>query len=105
MSIGHVGFLPGRSDTMTPDLRTSYLGLRLSNPLVVSASPLSGSLDTLRRLEEAGAAAVVMHSLFEEQVEHEELHVHHVMEMGAHAQPEACAYFPELDAAHDRLRH
>jgi len=82
---------------MTPDLRTSYLGLRLSNPLVVSASPLSGSLDTLRRLEEAGAAAVVMHSLFEEQVEHEELHVHHVMEMGAHAQPEACAYFPELD--------
>jgi dihydroorotate dehydrogenase (fumarate) len=82
---------------MTPDLRTTYLGLELTNPLVVSASPLSGSLDTLRRLEEAGAAAVVMQSLFEEQVEHEELHVHHVLEEGSWTQPEACAYFPELD--------
>jgi len=82
---------------MTPDLRTGYLGLELSNPLVASASPLSARLDTLRRLEEAGAGAVVMQSLFEEQVEHEELHVHHVLETGSHSQPEACAYFPELD--------
>jgi dihydroorotate dehydrogenase (fumarate) len=81
----------------TPDMRTRYLGLELSNPVVVSASPLSASLDTLRRLAEAGAGAVVMQSLFEEQVEHEELHVHHVMEVGAQSQPEACAYFPELD--------
>ena len=82
---------------MTPDLRTAYLGLELSNPLVASASPLSANLDTLRRLEEAGAAAVVLQSLFEEQVEHEELHVHHVTEQGAGIRPEACAYFPELD--------
>ena len=82
---------------MTPDLRTAYLGLELSNPLVASASPLSANLDTLRRLEEAGAAAVVLQSLFEEQVEHEELHVHHVVVEGAGARPEACAYFPELD--------
>jgi dihydroorotate dehydrogenase (fumarate) len=82
---------------MTPDLRTTYLGLELSNPVVASASPLSANLDTLRRLEEAGAGAVVLQSLFEEQVEHEELHVHHVLEAGAGAQPEACAYFPELD--------
>lgn len=81
----------------TPDLRTTYLGMELSSPLVASASPLSASLDALRRLEEAGAAAVVLQSLFEEQLEHEELHVHHVMEAGAGAQPEACAYFPELD--------
>jgi dihydroorotate dehydrogenase (fumarate) len=82
---------------MTPDLRTDYLGLQLSSPVVASASPLSANLSTLRRLEESGAAAVVLQSLFEEQVEHEELHVHHVMESGAHSQPEACAYFPELD--------
>jgi len=81
----------------TPDLRTTYLGLELSNPVVASASPLSGSLDTLRRLEDAGAGAVVLQSLFEEQIEHEELHVHHVMEAGAGTQPETCAYFPELD--------
>lgn len=82
---------------MTPDLRTTYLGLELANPLAASASPLSARLDTLRRLEEAGAGAVVLQSLFEEQVEHEELHVHHVMEMGSGAHAEACAYFPELD--------
>ncbi|HXM55169.1 MAG TPA: dihydroorotate dehydrogenase-like protein [Candidatus Dormibacteraeota bacterium] len=80
-----------------PDLRTTYLGLELSNPVVASASPLSASLDALRRLEEAGAGAVVLQSLFEEQIEHEELHVHHVLEAGAGTQPEACAYFPELD--------
>jgi dihydroorotate dehydrogenase (fumarate) len=83
---------------MTPDLRTSYLGLELSSPLVVSASPLSANLDTLRRLEEAGAGAVVMQSLFEEQIEHEELHVHsNVMKAGTGSHPEACGYFPELD--------
>jgi len=81
----------------TPDLRTTYLGLELSNPLVASASPLSAGLDTLLRLEEAGAGAVVLQSLFEEQIEHEELHVHHVLETGSHSQPEACGYFPELD--------
>ncbi len=53
---------------MTPDLSTTYLGLPLSSPLVASASPLTGSLDTLRALEEAGAAAVVLPSLFEERV-------------------------------------
>jgi len=81
---------------MTPDLRTTYLGLELSSPLVASASPLSADLDMLRRLEEAGAAAVVLPSLFEEQIEHEELHVNHLLEMGA-GHVEACGYFPELD--------
>jgi dihydroorotate dehydrogenase (fumarate) len=82
---------------MTPDLRTTYLDLELSNPVVVSACPLSADLDALRRLEEAGAGAIVMQSLFEEQIEHDELHVHDVLEEGTHSQPEACGYFPELD--------
>jgi len=54
------------------DLSTEYLGLKLANPLVPSASPLSRSLDTARQLEDAGAAAIVMHSLFEEELSHEE---------------------------------
>ena len=58
---------------MSVDLRTSYLGLELRNPLVASASPLTGHLEILRRMAEAGAAAVVMPSLFEEQLEREEL--------------------------------
>ncbi len=56
----------------TVDLSTDYLGLKLSNPLVPSASPLSRSLDTARQLEDAGAAAIVMYSLFEEELHHEE---------------------------------
>ncbi len=58
---------------MTLDLTTTYLGLQLKNPLVASASPLSKKVDTLRRLEDAGAAAVVMYSLFEEQITTESL--------------------------------
>ena len=54
---------------MAPDLSTTYLGLQLASQLVPSASPLSRSLDTIRRMEDAGAAAVVLHSLFEEQIE------------------------------------
>jgi dihydroorotate dehydrogenase (fumarate) len=56
---------------MTPDLSTTYLGLQLASPLVPSASPLSRSIDSIRRMEDAGAAAIVLHSLFEEQIEFE----------------------------------
>ena len=55
-----------------PDLSTTYLGLRLKNPLVPSSSPLSHDLDAILHLEDAGAAAIVMHSLFEEDVRHDE---------------------------------
>ncbi len=82
---------------MSVDLRTTYLGLELRNPLVASASPLTGSLDALRRLQDAGAGAVVVQSLFEEQIEHEDLEVHHVLETGAESFPEALSYFPELE--------
>lgn len=82
---------------MTPDLSTRYLGLDLASPLVASASPLTGNLDTLRELEAAGAAAVVLPSLFEEQIEHEELQLTAVLEHGTESFGEALSYFPELE--------
>jgi dihydroorotate dehydrogenase (fumarate) len=82
---------------MTPDLETVYLGLELRNPVIASASPLTGDLDTLRALEAAGAGAVVLPSLFEEQIEHEEVELHQALEHGAHSFGEALTYFPELD--------
>ncbi len=82
---------------MSVDLRSRYLGLDLANPIVASASPLTGNLDSLRRLEEAGVAAVVLPSLFEEQIEHEDTALHHTLELGAWSQGEALSYFPEMD--------
>ena len=82
---------------MPPDLSTVYLGLELRNPVVASASPLTGDLDTLRALEAAGAGAVVLPSLFEEQIEHEELELHEALEQGAHSFGEALTYLPDLD--------
>jgi len=79
-----------------PDLGTDYLGLALRCPLVASSSPLTGNLDDLRRLEDAGVGAVVLPSLFEEQLEAESLAVHGWLETGAEAHPEASGYFPEL---------
>jgi dihydroorotate dehydrogenase (fumarate) len=81
---------------MSADLHTTYLGLRLANPLVPSASTLSSRIDTLKRLEDAGASAVVMQSLFEEQIEHEEIQIYRHLETGAESNPEATSYFPEL---------
>jgi dihydroorotate dehydrogenase (fumarate) len=80
-----------------PDLTTTYLGLRLKNPLVASASPLSKKLDRVRRLEDAGAAAVVMYSLFEEQITHESLELDHYLSLGTHSYAESISYFPDLD--------
>jgi dihydroorotate dehydrogenase (fumarate) len=68
---------------MTPDLSTTYLGLQLASPLVPSASPLSRSLDTIRRMEDAGAAAIVLHSLFEEQIEFESHVLNRSLDMSA----------------------
>ena len=78
------------------DLSTTYLGLKLKNPLVPSASPLSKSVDTLKRLEDHGAAAVVLYSLFEEQIEHESLELNHYLTYGAESYAEATSYFPDL---------
>ena len=69
------------------DLSTTYLGLDLANPVVASSSPLTGNLDTLLELEEAGAAAVVLPSLFEEQIEHDSMAVHLGLEFGSELHP------------------
>lgn len=83
---------------MSPDLTTRYLGLELRNPLVVSASPLGRDIERLIRLEDAGAAAVVLPSLFEEQIDHESYQVHAVMEHGAESHAEALSYLPEMES-------
>jgi len=80
-----------------PDLTTTYLGLRLKNPLVASASPLSKKVDLVRQLEEAGAAAVVLYSLFEEQITHESRVLDHYLTHGTESYAEALSYFPDLD--------
>ena len=78
------------------DLTTSYLGLQLKNPLVASASPLSKKLDGVRRLEDAGISAVVMYSLFEEQIVHEGAALDHYLTRGTDSYAEALTYFPDL---------
>lgn len=78
------------------DLSTGYLGMRLRNPLVVSASPLSDRIATLRQLEECGAGAVVMRSLFEEQIEHESFDLHELLEQWTGGNSEAQDFFPAL---------
>jgi dihydroorotate dehydrogenase (fumarate) len=78
------------------DLSTSYLGLELKNPLVVSASPLSEELDNIRRMEDAGAAAVVLHSLFEEQITLESQWLDRHLSAGTESFAESLTYFPDL---------
>jgi dihydroorotate dehydrogenase (fumarate) len=79
------------------DLSTRYLGLDLPHPLMPGASPLVDDLDTVRKLEDAGAAAIVMHSLFEEQIEREQLGFLSATEEPAHSFAEAVTYFPRRD--------
>ncbi len=78
------------------DLSTTYLGLNLKNPLVAAASPLSKKLDTVRKLEDAGVSAVVMYSLFEEQITHESIALDHFLNRGTESFGEALSYFPDL---------
>lgn len=82
------------------DLTTNYLGLKLRTPLVPSASPLSQELDNLKLMEDAGASAIVLHSLFEEQIAHERLELHHNLTQGTESFAEALSYFPEPQAFH-----
>jgi dihydroorotate dehydrogenase (fumarate) len=82
------------------NLQTTYLGLTLRNPIVVGASPFCDDIDTARRLEEAGAAALVMHSLFEEQIDLEQQALLHHLETPAESTYEATSYFPHFDDYH-----
>jgi dihydroorotate dehydrogenase (fumarate) len=81
-----------------PDLSTTYLGMQLPNPFVPSASPLSRNVDTIRRMEDAGAAAVVLHSLFEEQITFESHVLDKYLTGGADSFWEALTYYPEPEA-------
>ena len=79
------------------DLTTNYLGLKLRTPLVVSASPLSEEIDNLKRMEDAGASAVVLYSIFEEQLRQDRLELNRNLENGTNSFAEALTYFPEPD--------
>ena len=82
-------------ESKMPDLRTTYLGLTLSNPLVHGASPLAKNLDNVRQMEDAGIGAVVLHSLFEEQINSDSQELDHFLFAGSESFAEALSYFPE----------
>ena len=82
------------------DLSTTYLGLKLKNPIVASASPLSRSMESMHRLEDAGTSAIVMHSLFEEQIIHEAESLDHYKSAGTESYAEALTYFPDTGDYH-----
>ncbi len=77
------------------NMTTKYLGLTLKHPVVSSASPLAQNLDGVRRLEDAGASAIVLPSLFEEQIEQEAMHMLQTMKQGTESFAEATSYLPE----------
>src|SRR5271167_695672 len=79
------------------DLSTTYLGLQLRTPLVASASPLSQEIDSIRHLEDAGASAVVLYSLFEEQLQQESFELEHHLAAGTNSFAEAASFFPQPD--------
>jgi dihydroorotate dehydrogenase (fumarate) len=81
-------------------LNCKYLGMELRSPLVASASPLSESIDKIKRLEDAGAGAVVLFSLFEEQIRHERETLSHYLEYGTYSFAESLTHFPEPESYH-----
>lgn len=80
------------------DITTQYMGLKLRSPIVPSASPLSKNLDSIRRLEDAGAPAITMYSLFEEQITLESQQLDHFLSYGAESFAEAVSYFPDMQS-------
>jgi dihydroorotate dehydrogenase (fumarate) len=82
------------------DLTTRYLGMQLRTPLVASASPLSQEISNIRRLEDAGASAVVLYSLFEEQLRRESLELDYYLTEGTESFPESLTYFPQAQEFH-----
>ncbi len=78
------------------DLSTTYMGLEIRNPLIAAASPFSKTLDNVRRLEDSGVGALVMYSLFEEQIIHESRELDFFLNQGTESYAEALTYFPEL---------
>lgn len=86
-------------------LDTTYMGLALKNPIIAGASPLTASADSIRRLEDAGAAAIVMHSIFEEQINHEVHEIDHFLFKGSDSYAEAVGFFPEMELSNLESEH
>lgn len=83
------------------DISTTYLGLELRSPLVVgAAAPLTEGIENVKRIEDAGASAVVLHSLFEEQLLEERYALYHHLTHGTESYPEALSYFPDREVFH-----
>ncbi len=79
------------------DLKTSFMGLPLRNPLVASASPLSKRIETVKKLEDAGVSAVVLYSLFEEQINHESKALDYFLSRGTDSFQEASTFYPDFE--------
>ena len=78
------------------NLNTSYMGFALKNPIIAGASPLTASADSIKRLEDAGASAIILHSIFEEQINHESHEIDHFLFKGSESYAEAIGYFPDM---------
>ncbi|MFK5937567.1 MAG: dihydroorotate dehydrogenase-like protein, partial [Sulfurimonas sp.] len=87
------------------DLTTEYMGITLKNPIIVGASPLTSSFESIQKLEENGAAAVVLHSIFEEQINHETHELDHFLFKGSEDYAEALGYFPEVALSNLESEH
>lgn len=85
------------------DLSTTFLGLELKNPIIASASPLTASLDSIKKLEDSGIAAVIMHSLFEEEINHELKQIDHFLHVNSNTSAEALEYLPD-DVSFDNIQ-
>jgi len=79
------------------DLRSTYMGMELKHPIIASSSPLSERLENIKQMEDAGAAAVVMFSLFEEQIKHENAAIEHLITSGTESFAESLSYFPAFE--------
>jgi len=87
------------------DLRTTYMGLELENPIIIGASPLTATIESIKELEKHGAAAVVLHSIFEEQINHENHELDHFMFHGSEDYAESLGYFPEVTLSNLESEH
>lgn len=91
------------------DLQTNYLGLQLKNPIIISSSRLSEKIDNLKKMEQAGAAAIVMYSIFEEEIHYNNEFIDYFMKFGSEKFAESLTYFPNVDKQPDflegHLRH
>ncbi len=82
------------------DISTTYLGLKLKNPIIPSASPLSKNIGKIKQMEDAGASAIVMYSLFEEQIEHDQMEIHYHTTVHNESFAEALSYFPDFEGTY-----